>query len=345
MSINEITDKARWETFIQSYQPNYLLQSWNYGEFVKKQGRRVFRLGIYEKDKLTGTAQFIKITSRRGNYLECQGGPLVDWQNPQNFPNFLDYLKKLAREEKCHFLRLRPPLKYQAEWVYFFKRYGFLPAPMYFPAEHTLHLDLTQSEEEISSNMRKNTRYGIGRAQREGVEVKQFSRSLNPKGLNWALRSFFELYQKTVQRGRFVPYDYLYFKNQLVSFLPDDQISILLTEWQGQVVAAAILLFYGGFAYYLHGASVPTSPDVFASYTVQWAAILEAQKRGCQVYDFWGVAPQGSSKNHPRAGVTFFKEGFGGQRVRWMATMDLPLSWRYWLTYGFVRWERWQRRL
>lgn len=345
MQITPITDKARWETFVQSYHPNYLLQSWNYGEFAKKQGRRVFRLGIYEDDNLIGVAQFNKIASRRGHYLECHGGPLIDWQNPQNFANVLDYLEKLAREEKCHFLRLRPPLYFDPKHLEYFLKQGFLQAPMYFPAEHTLHLDLTQDQDRLLAGMRKNTRYAIGRAQREGVKIKQFSRNLNPKGLDWALQSFFKLYQKTVKRGRFVPYDYPYFNNQLASFLLDDQAAIFLAEWQKRVVTSAIVFFYADCAYYLHGASIPTSPDVFASYTVQWAAILEAKKRGCQIYDFWGVAPEGSKKNHPRAGVTFFKEGFGGQRVRWMTTLDLPLSWRYWLTYGFVKWERWRKGL
>lgn len=341
-SIQEITDKNTWESFTLSYYPNSFLQSWNWGQFSKTQNEKPFFLGIFDKDSLVGTALFTKVVAKRGCYLTCHGGPMIDWDVPEArtagvFNALLAYLKNLARKEKVHFIRIRAPLWQDQEKINFFRKREFVKAPMYFQAEYTLHLDLSQSTEELLANMRKNTRYGVKRAQREIIKIES---SISQK----ALKEFFQLYQKTVNRQGFVSYKFDYFENEVRAFSADDQIRIILAKYQGETLAGAIILFYGDFAYYHHGASIKTHQDKYPSYLVQWEAIKEAKKRGCRFYDLWGIAPTDNSK-HPRAGLTFFKKGFGGERVQWLQTMDLPVSLRYWLTYGYVKMERLKRRL
>lgn len=410
MTIKPIQNKKTWEGFVTALDVRThcnasLLQSWNYGEFAKHQSREVFRLGFYQGDELVGAAQLVKITSKRGNYLEAHGGPMLDWASPKLPFKLLKYLKKLSQQEGMDFLRLRPPLEYSPALVQHLQSFGFKLAPMYFPAEHTLILDLTPSEEDLLMQMRKNTRYGIRRAKREGVMVtiktaknlqgtggvvarattEQIfseipSRShAEPQagGLGTTVRVFYQLYQETLRRQKFVGYDLKYFQDQVATFAQDNQVAIILAEYQGKVVASAMVFFYADTAYYLHGASISTEPDVHASYAVQWAAIQEAKRRGLKRYDFWGIAPPRNAyqyrklnpsgleraseqqkegvvlkpfepvwdEEHPRAGITLFKRGFGGQYFRHMPTMDLPLSWRYWPTYVYVKYERWRRGL
>lgn len=337
-SIREVTDKNQWENFVLNYHPNSFLHSWSWGQFSRLQGEKTFYLGIFsEQDNLVGVALFNKITARRGSYLTCHGGPMIDWNNLEAFDALVMYLKELANKEKVWFIRIRPPLFHSNDKVKFFKSRGFILAPMYFQAEYTLYLDLTQSEEELLKNMRKNTRYGIKRAQREGIVIEK---SQDPVALN----QFYQLYQATVGRQHFVAYPKKFFADELKIFSQDNQTQIFLAKYQGEALAGAIIIFYGDFAYYHHGASLKKYEEKCASYLVQWEAILEAKERGFKFYDFWGVAPT-NDPSHPRAGLTFFKQGFGGQRVRWQQTMDLPISWKYWLTYGFVKLERLKRGL
>jgi lipid II:glycine glycyltransferase (peptidoglycan interpeptide bridge formation enzyme) len=47
---------------------------------------------------------------------------------------------------------------------------------------------------------------------------------------------------------------------------------------------------------------------------VQWEAIREAKLRGCHTFDFLGISPP-EDINHHLAGVSSFKEKFGGKII------------------------------
>lgn len=338
LQIQEITDKMIWNDFASSYQPNTFLQSWQWGEFLKTENHQPFRLGLYEGSQLVGTALFTKITSKRATYFDCHGAPMIDWSKPEQFQAFHEYLIKLCKKEDAHFFRFRAPLLHKDSFITEKKKQGYVLAPMYFQAEHTMLLDLTQDEEQIMANMRKNTRYSVRKAAKEGVTVRV---SQDPKDL----KILFELYEKTVDRHGFVPYPYQFFVDEFEKFNEDGLVDLFFAEYNGQALSAAMIVYFGDGAYYHHGASIRNSPDVFNSYLVQWEAIKRAKERGVKRYDFFGVAPT-DDEDHPRAGLTTFKRGFGGERVRWMHTLDYPINkLRYWPMYLFVTLERKKRGL
>ena len=62
------------------------------------------------------------------------------------------------------------------------------------------------------------------------------------------------------------------------------------------------------------------------------------------MYNFWGVVPE-SEKNHPWAGLSLFKKGFGGKEKEYVKTQDYILSPMYWLTYIFEELRKRKRRL
>jgi lipid II:glycine glycyltransferase (peptidoglycan interpeptide bridge formation enzyme) len=75
-------------------------------------------------------------------------------------------------------------------------------------------------------------------------------------------------------------------------------------------------------------------------------------KRGDRIYNVWGIAPplrsgnpndQAPNPKHPFAGVTTFKTGFGGESLELIHCMDLPLSKKYWMTWGIENWRKWRR--
>jgi lipid II:glycine glycyltransferase (peptidoglycan interpeptide bridge formation enzyme) len=48
-----------------------------------------------------------------------------------------------------------------------------------------------------------------------------------------------------------------------------------------------------------------------APHLLQWQAMLDAQKKGCRQYDFWGAAPaEATGKEASWGGITRFKQGF-----------------------------------
>ena len=56
MEIREIKDKKIWEDFLSRCEEKTFLQSWNWGEFQKMTGDKIWRLGVYqEKSNIKNT--------------------------------------------------------------------------------------------------------------------------------------------------------------------------------------------------------------------------------------------------------------------------------------------------
>ena len=63
-----------------------------------------------------------------------------------------------------------------------------------------------------------------------------------------------------------------------------------------------------------------------APHLLQWRQIQKAKELGFKYYDFWGVAPDKASDNHPWTGITRFKKSFGGQGISYVGAYDLILD-------------------
>jgi lipid II:glycine glycyltransferase (peptidoglycan interpeptide bridge formation enzyme) len=117
-----------------------------------------------------------------------------------------------------------------------------------------------------------------------------------------------------------------------------------LGKYKGEVISSSMIIFWQDTAFYHQGASSLKHPKIPVSYLLQWETIKEAKKRNLNLYNFWGIAPEGR-KSHPWAGLTLFKKGFGGYVKKYVETQDLPLSQRYWLTFVFESLRRIKRDL
>jgi len=349
MEIKKIQNKEEWEEFLLECEEKTFLQSWNWGEFNKKMGNKIWRFGVYENDNLIAEALIIKIVAKRGTFLFLPHGPLLHSRNSKSeilnskkIPNskiqilnvLLNELKKIARDEKTSFIRIAPIWERTEENVRVFKNLGFRRAPIHIHPELTWQLDITLPEEVLLMKMRKTTRYLI----RQGIKNKEIEifQSKDPKDIE----IFNKLYQKTVKRHHFFPFSFDYLKNEFLSFLPDDQISIFFGKYKNEILVSAIILFWQDIAFYHHGASI--SSKIPASYLLQWETIKEAKRRGCKLYNFWGIADfnerteeqnEKTKRKHPWWGLTLFKTGFGGFKKEYLKTQDLPLSKKYWFNF------------
>ena len=345
MEVKEITDKNVWENFLLECEEKTFLSSWNWGEANSMMGNKIWRLGIYENNNLISVALILKIQAKRGTFLFLPHGPVtrrheVEGMKYEVLKILLDELKKIAREEKASFIRINPIWGRNEENIKIFKDLGFKEAPLHIHPELTWELNITPSEDELLSQMRKTTRYLIRQAQKnEDIKVYQ-SQNLNDIGI------FNKLYQEVVGRHHFVPFSFNYLRNELSAFSQDNQISLFFGKYKGEIISSAIIIFWQKTAFYHHGASSLKYPKVPVSYLLQWEAIKEAKKRDCKIYNFWGIAPIDSEfRRHPWAGLTLYKMGFGGYKKEYVKTQDLPLSKKYWLTYLFEKLRKTKRGL
>ena len=337
MEIKGIENKSLWENFLSECEERTFLQSWNWGEFQKRMGNKIWRLGVFKNSELFGIALVIKVEAKRGKFLFVPHGPVIKIFNFQ-FSIFkqkvleilLEELKKIAKQEKCSFIRIAPIWERTTESEKIFKDLGFVTAPMHTHPEITWELNLEKPEEDLLMDMRKTTRYLI----KQGLKNEELKveKSKDIKDIE----VFNRLYQETVNRHHFVPFSLKYLKNEFLSFLPDDQVLIFKAIYKSEILASAIIIFWQGVAFYHQGASTQKYPKIPAAYLLQWEAIKEAKQRGCKIYNFWGIA-ETESKKHPFWGLTLFKKGFGGYEKRYVRTQDLPLSFKYWFTHFFEK--------
>lgn len=329
-----IRDQRVWDNFVTSQPHHTFLQSWAWGEFNKTLGDGVWRFGIFEKlpgsdpDNLVAVALLIKVHARRGNFLFVPHGPIVKLSGSDldSFLKiFVEKFKEIAKEEGVNFIRISPILEDSDENRKLFKDLRFRPAPIHMHAETTWSLDLTQDENALFMNMRKTTRNLIRRSVKEGVIIKSGTS-------NDGVETFNSLYKETVVKHGFTPFSLAYLKNQVKAFSENDNIKIFTAMYNNEPIASAIVVFYGNSAFYHHGASSSKYPKVPAAYLLQWEVIKEARKRGYKLYNFWGVIPK-DNPQHPWAGITLFKKGFGGFQTNYVHAQDLPFSWKYWPNY------------
>lgn len=318
-------ERKEFESFNLTAKNQLFLQSWNYGELCREIGEKAFRFGVFESRKLVGISEIIKVEAKRGSHFFCPYGPVFTKWKEEYFRAWKKKMVELSRKEEVSFIRVSPFIENTKENKVFFKRQSFINAPMHVLAETTWLLDLNKDLDQILNEMRKTNRNLIRRAIRDGVEIK--------KGTDEnAVEEFIKLHKDTKKKHHFTPYSDQFFRAQVKNFKDDDQILVFNAYHQGQLISSAIVMYYGEMAAYHHGASSLKHQKIPGSYLVQWEAIQEAKKRGCQRYNFWGVSPY-KDKPHPISGVSHFKRGFGGYQYDLLHCQDLPLSPKYVLNY------------
>ncbi len=334
----DITDQQTWEQFIATRPEANFLHSWFWGVFHERIGHKVIRRGYYKDSQLVGVLLAIVEPARRGRHLVVPAGPIMDWKIFAHDKTWVDDLKALAREHKCVFVRVRPQLHNTDESKQFFKNLGFKKAPMHLHAELTSQLDLTKTDEEIKKNMRKGARYDLNRVARENIKVEVVH---GDKYLD----EFYDLQMETARRHKFVPFTKKFLTEQFKVFDEAGKVVMYRASQNGKLLTMAFIIYYGKEAAYHYGASTDLARKVPGAYAVQWEAIQEARRRGCQRYNFWGVTEHGNTK-HRFYGVSVFKRGFGGEDVAYLPAQDLVVDKvQYPLTFAFETARRKLRKL
>ncbi|MCX6745896.1 MAG: peptidoglycan bridge formation glycyltransferase FemA/FemB family protein [Candidatus Parcubacteria bacterium] len=302
MNLNLVTNKEQWDKQIGSQKMSQFLQSWEWGQFQQRLGRKIWRLDV------------------NGYYVLVIKMPLPLDQNYLYAPriNFLmnkdtlDFSKELALAEKSIFLRLESGLSQELDLFGWQKTKNVQPG-------QTLMLDLTKSEAEILAGMHQKTRYNIRLAEKKGVKLVECQAEQFP--------IFYDLLLDTFRRKS----KNLYNRNYYYQLYHDHLAKIFCAEYQGNILCANMVLFFGDTVTYLHGGSSQADKNIMAPHLLQWETIKKAKGLGYKYYDFWGI----DEKKWP--GVTRFKKGFGGFEVDYSGAWDLPLNKFLYLAYQITK--------
>ncbi len=306
------------------------LQTAKFGLWRTTVGEKIFRFGIFSNEKLIGATQIQKIKTKFKTFLHIPHGPLLDADNAEALAKFLNFYREFGKQEKCDFVRLSPCL--EASKSDLFSQQNYRPAPVHLiNPEKTWALNLGNTEEDILKNMRKSTRYEVRRIEKCGIKTRMGNTKED-------LEIFWQLHQETYARNKFIPFPKKNTARQLEIF--GDDCQIFSAEIDGKFYSSSIILFDKNAAYYHQGASIRHKFPV--AHATIWAAILEAKRRDCREFNFWGVCDE-NEKNHPWTGLSRFKRGFGGEEKNFMHVQDAPITNKYWLNFMIEKWRKWKR--
>ena len=282
---------------------NSFLQSSIWAEFQKSLGRKIWQID---------SINIIKHNLPFGkSYLyspRCEGKFLSEL--------FFKKIKEIAKQENAIFLKIEPLEELRASPLEL-EKFGFRKSNNIQP-QKTLILDITKSEQELLNQMHYKTRYNIGLAKKKEILIKKDKSKFE---------DFWRLIEETKKRDGFRPHPKEYYRKMLE--IPG--IELFVAEFKNKIIAANIVVFCGKTVTYLHGASDYKYRNLMAPHLLQWEQILEAKKRGCLEYDFWGI----DEKKWP--GVTRFKKGFGGREIVYPGAYDLVFQPIWYKIYKNIR--------
>lgn len=303
------SNQNRYKEFTNKNAYSSIWQTLEWKSFQEHISRKVLLIGIETDKNIEATALIIKHPlPLKKCWLEIPRGPL--WSHPKACENILKKIYEIGKKEDAIFARVNPltPLEKTSKKIKHKKAfYDHHP-------ETTLILDLTLSEEELLKQMKPKGRYNIKVAKKHGVEIVESKDAT----------AFHLLLQVTTDRDGFTGHNQGYYQNMIDTL--GEKGKLYYAKYENSVIAGGIFTFEKETATYYYGASGNQHRNLMASYLLQWHAIKEAQKRNCAYYDFLGIAPENTKKDHPWNGVTTFKKKFGGEVISHPKAQDIIIK-------------------
>lgn len=316
-------EAARWNEFIANSPARSFLQSWQWGDLQQNIGARSWRVVVENGTMIVAVALVIERRLQLGySWLYIPRGPiftegLSEDDKDAAWQALEEKLKSLAHEVGAFFVRIDPALPT-------FSRISWRKSAREVQPRNSLLLDLAPSQEELSAALHSKTRYNIKTAQRKGVSVR-FSQ--NPEDVE----KFLHASKSVTRRTGFAYHPDSYYRAIMEVLGKNNMAELAIAEVSGEGIAAHLMIYAEGIATYSHGASLYEKRSYMAPALLYWETILRAKEKGMATYDFFGVAPirqaQGKpDEDHPWAGITRIKTGFGGKHISYCGAYDFVLN-------------------
>jgi len=296
------------------------LQSWQWGEARRAMGIKVVRVGefngVYLKDVYQFTIHKIPPNFWKIGYLPRS-----------KFPSkpVLQFLFDYGKKNNIIFIKIEP---YQQKSKMLIGNQVLTKSPHPLFPNWTQILDLSKSEDELLNNMKSKTRYNIRLAKKKGVLIKEESS-------NQGFEIFAKLYFETCKRQKYFGHN-LFYHQKVWDFLKDEIAHILIAYYNNTPVAAYELFYFNKVCYYTYGGSSLLHRNTMAANLLMWEAIRLGKRLGAEKFDMWGSLPPNYVPNHPWAGFTRFKEGYGGDFIEMAGSFDLVINPFFYQVYNFL---------
>jgi len=172
----------------------------------------------------------------------------------------------------------------------------------------TVIVDLTRPTEELWKDLNKNARWGVRKAERTGVVVRE-GRDLHD------VFAYYQIHVQTCRRLKIPPASFLAFKSVWNTLSSGNNVKLFLAVFDGKPIAGNIVLRWRDKAWAWHGASLERYWRLHPNQFVEWHSIKWAKENDAKTYDFLGI-PCKKDNRHPKYGLYLYKTQYGGEIVR-----------------------------
>jgi lipid II:glycine glycyltransferase (peptidoglycan interpeptide bridge formation enzyme) len=305
------------------------LQSTEWLKFQEAFGRRTFSV----EDENFSAKIIEHVLPIVGRYFYVPRGPILKVASGKlQVESFLNELIELSKKEHAGWVRIEPGDSRLLDPIRLNSRVA--KAPYDVQPKEVFKIDISKPEEQLLAEMKSKTRYNIRLAQKHGVSLR-ITNGYECAN-NTCIEKFLELTKEMARRQGIVSHSEEYYRKMFETF-SEDMLRLYCAEYDGKIIAANLMLFFGDTATYLHGASSNENRNVMAPFLLQWQAIMDAQKCGCRWYDFGGVQTGRieHKKHSDLSGVTAFKTGFSPmtEPVVFPGTYDMIINQRQYALY------------
>src|SRR6185436_17439254 len=307
-----------WDRFLEATPDAGFMQSSWWAEFRAGAGYESFGITLKEHDAIVGGAMVMKRSYAPGScFYYIPDGPVLPGDEPtagQIYTGILEFINKrrTAEEKTVSHLRIEPRWQRLPDFV---RGFQALASPdNYAEPRDTLCVDLRQTEEALLAQMKPKGRYNMRVARKHGVSIVE-------DASDQGIADFLGIYTLTAIRQRTEAKLPGYFQALVNKLLPRRRVSIFFAEHQGRRLATALVVYFGRRATYFFCVSLALRRHVMAPYLLHFEIMREAKARGCDWYDFWGIAPE-NQPDDPWHDITVFKRKFGGVELNLVPTLD-----------------------
>jgi len=136
-----------------------------------------------------------------------------------------------------------------------------------------------------------------------------------------------KLYLETAERDGFTGRPLSYFQDMYreLNASPLSECTLYLAHFEDRLLAAAIYVRQGQFAWYVYGASSSEERKRYAPRALQLRQIEDSLAAGCYWYDLGGLSPS-LDPEYPLAGLTRFKTTMGADVVQTLGEWDYAVN-------------------
>jgi len=314
--------QKEWEDLVKKNPASGFHQSFAWAKFKQVQDWDTYKIGIFsdKNNKLVGGCSILEFSFSNGtNFLYLPEGPVLNYENEDELfwqwralETALHSVISLSPNNKTTHIRIEPRITSVFPWFLT----GYTKAPINLQPRHTQVINLESSTEEILAQMKPKGRYNIRLAEKKMVKILEIPFS--------DIKTFYKLYETTFKRDKFEGKDITFFENY-VKYCGEFS-KIFIAKVNNNILATAIVVYFGDRATYLYGASSSEMREYMAPYALHWHIIQDAKNKKYKEYDFWGIAKDENNTEHEWYGLTKFKKQFGGNQLDFIGAYDYVIQ-------------------